>query len=201
MRDVSGKQKFSGAWDEHLKNCLNIYETLSTMRKATPTEKLKTIPIMLTWDVLKYYKNNVNRWRTYKASVSKLREWCKSDDKKSRILKKWQSSFWKKQMAEDSSEHKVTVCRKFVTKFISIQIQQDVGYHTDRFLRSILLTTVKISSIQRTSREHKPRTAQNCKKPSREPDQWQSQPHKKYSSIPECTIKEEEEDVLYYLFK
>ena len=66
--------------------------------------------------------------------------WANSDDRRARILSKWQSMTLLEAMADEPKESEVTVFRKFVAKLMSLQNQLDTTYHTDQFLRDRLLT-------------------------------------------------------------
>lgn len=91
-----------------------------------------------------------------------LRKWYNSDDRKARILTKWQSMTLLDAMAEDPTESEVTVFRNFVAKLMSLQNQLDITYHTDQFLRDRLLTSVNIPAIQSSLRDRLPRTSQQA---------------------------------------
>ena len=162
MRAFVGKPTFSGNWDEDLDNCLNIFNTLAVMCEVTEHEKLKAIPIMLTGDALNYFSNNSRACNSFDDAMKTLREWYNSDDKKSRILSKWQSMTLSKAMSNAPEESEVTVFRQFVSKLMSLQHQLDPTYHSDNFLRDRLLTAVDIPAIQATLRDRMPRTSQQA---------------------------------------
>lgn len=160
MRALIGKPSFSGSWEEDLDNCICVFDTLSTMCEMTETEKLKSVPIMLSGDALNYYASNSKNCKTYEEATQTLRSWYNSDDRKARILTKWQSMLLTEAMAEEPDESEVTIFRKFVAKLTSLQNQLDPTYQTDQFLRDRLLTAVDIPSIQSTLRDRLPRTSQ-----------------------------------------
>lgn len=146
---------------------IELLDTLKGTDMVTPTEKLKSMPILLTGVALNYYTNNLDKFTTYKAVFSTLRHYesVTKNDKNARLITKWQSIFLKQPMYEEKSESKVTVFRSFVTKLIFLQNQLNVWCDTDKLLRDRLLNTVNILSIKVTLWEHMKRTSQkaeNC---------------------------------------
>ena len=162
MKAFQGKQTFSGCWEEDLDNCINVYNTLALMCEVTPQDKMKAIPVMLTGDALNYYANNSKSCSTFDNAISMLRKWYNSDDRKARILTKWQSMKLSEAMNEDPKESEATVFRNFTASLMSLQNQLDDTYHDDKFLRDRLLTAVDIPSIQSSLRDRLPRTSQQA---------------------------------------
>ena len=162
MRAFQGKQTFSGSWEEDLDCCINIFNTLAVMCEVSMEDKLKAIPVMLTGDALNYYANNASSCIDFDQAMCMLRKWYNSDDRKARILTKWQSMKLSEAMNEDPGESEATVFRKFTAALMSLQNQLDVTYHEDKFLRDRLLTAVDIPSIQSSLRDRLPRTSQQA---------------------------------------
>ena len=160
MKAFQGKPTFSGSWEEDLDNCINIFNTLATMCEVTDADKLKAIPVMLKGDALNYYANNSSPCTHFDDAMSMLRKWYNSDDRKARILARWQSMKLSDAMNEEPDESEVTIFRKFTASLMSLQNQLDDSYHDDQFLRDRLLTAVDIPSIQSSLRDRLPRTSQ-----------------------------------------
>lgn len=162
IKAFSSKETFSGAWEEDLDNSINIFETLAIMCELNEEEKLKSIPVMLRGDALSFYATNVKKSKSYDEAMNLLRKWYNSEDKKARILSKWQGMSLTKAMTDEPEESEVEIFRKFVAKMISLQKQLDDVYHADHFLRDRLLTAVDIPKIQLTLRDRMPRNSQNA---------------------------------------
>lgn len=65
-------------------------------------------------------------------------------------------------MLEEPNEAEVTVLRTFVVNLMSLQNRLDESYHTDQFLRDLILTDVNIPSIQSALRDRLPTTIQEA---------------------------------------
>ena len=100
MRAFGTKKRFSGSWDEDLDDTISIFETLSNICELSDEEKLKAIPIMLMGDAMSYFSNKAKTYDTYEDAMITLRKWYNSDDKKARILTKWQTMSLSKEMAD-----------------------------------------------------------------------------------------------------
>ena len=135
MKAYVGKPIFTGNWDEDLDTCISVFNTLSKMCGMTDEDKVKSIPVMLSGDALSYFASNINENDEFTRATKLLREWYNSDDKKARILTKWQTMTLSEAMADEPKSSDVSVFRKFVAKLVSFQKQLDEIYHTDTFLR------------------------------------------------------------------
>lgn len=144
MKSFIGKLTISGSWEEDLDNVLSIFNTLATMCKVAPDEKLKAIQIMQKGDALSYFSSKINLCATFDDAIELLRNWYNGDDKKTRILSKWQDMRLSRAISQNPDASEVTIFRKFVADLMSLQKQLDKTYHADKFPRDRLLTAVYI---------------------------------------------------------
>lgn len=148
MKAFVGKPTFSGSWEEDLDNCINVFNTLSSMSEISSEEKLKAVPVMLGGDALSFFANNSSTCESFQGAMELLRNWYNSDDRKARVLTKWQGMKLSEALSQKPEESEVAVFRTFVAELMSMQNQLDKSYHQDQFLRDRLLTAVDIPSIQ-----------------------------------------------------
>lgn len=130
------------------------------MCEMTSKDNVKSIPVILTGDVLTYYANLICKCPDFDEVMTILRNWNNIDDRKARILSKWPSMALLYEMTDDTSESKVTVSRKFEAKLKSFHSQLDGTYLIDQFLRNGLHTEVNIPQIQPSLPELLPRSIQ-----------------------------------------
>lgn len=182
MRAFVGKPKLSGAWDEEIHNCINIFNTLSDICEETLEDKLKSVPVMLSGVALNYSANNVKGNGAYEEDISTLRAWYNSDFIKALILSKWHSMSLIEEMSEYPEKSDLKFFRKSVSNLMSLQYQLDITYRTDQFLRDRLLTSVNIPAIQSTLQDRLSGTSQQDINRDRKPTQRQ----KEFSKYKQC---------------
>lgn len=69
MRSYHGKQTFAAGWDEDLDNSISVYKSLSNMCEVSDSEKLRTLPVILSGDSLSYYSSQIKNCATYEEAV------------------------------------------------------------------------------------------------------------------------------------
>lgn len=89
-----------------------------------------------------------------------LQKWYNSDEKKSRILKEWQTMKLTESMLQNREESEVEVIRRFVARLMNLQKQLDTSFHGDRYFRYRLLNAVDIANIQEALRDKMPGSSQ-----------------------------------------
>ena len=135
MRAFNSKSKFTGSWEEDLDTTIKIFNTMSNMCGLTEDEKVRSIPLMLDGDALSYFSSNHKDGDNYDQSIEMLRNWYNNEEKRSRILTKWQTMTLTQAMSDDPTSSEVAVFRKFMARLGSLQRQLDTHYQTDSFLR------------------------------------------------------------------
>lgn len=100
MRAFNNKSTFGGNWDEDLDNCIKIINT-PAMCKVSDEEKMKSIPVMLKNDTLNYCENNIKGCSNFEETLRLLRNLYNNDDKRSRILAKWQTMKFSDELLEE----------------------------------------------------------------------------------------------------
>lgn len=108
---------------------------------------------MLLGDALSYFSNKLQHCKIYSDSTTSLRNWYSCYVRKARIFTAWQNMRFKKVMEDPPASSEVEVFRIFVSHLMSLQKQLDTHYHTDTFLRDLLLKSVDIPSIQTALRD------------------------------------------------
>lgn len=162
LKDLLEKEKFSGSWDDDIDNCINIFNTLSTMCKLTPEEKLISIPIILWGESINYYSTHLEYFEDFEAAMRIFRKSYRSEDLNARIPSKWKPMTLSEAMVYDPNNSEISIVRKFSSKFMSLRNKLDTSYHTNQILRYSLLTVVDIPAIKSTLRDRLPRTSQKA---------------------------------------
>lgn len=134
IRAFVGKPTFSGAYDEELEGIISVFETLARMCDISEDEKLRSIPIMLSGEALNHFALNIKGDDDYKDALKMMRSWYNNEEKKSRVLAKWQSMKLSEAFAEDPTNSEAAIFRTFVSKIIRLQNQLDASYQADNFL-------------------------------------------------------------------
>lgn len=88
------------------------------MCELTVEEKLKSNPVMVRGDALRFYETHMKRSSSYDEAMDLLRKWYNSVDKKARILSKWEGMSLTKAMTDEPEESEVEIFRKFVARMI-----------------------------------------------------------------------------------
>lgn len=170
---------------------------MSSICQLSADDKLKSIPIILRDYALNYFSSNSNQVKSFKAATNILRSWYNSDDRRSRILGRWQDMRLAISLGRDPDEFQVTVFRKFVVDLISLQKQLDTYYHDDHFLRDRLLTSIDIPLVQAAFKDRLPRNSQQAIKGIA----IQLREHKKSAGVSAACIAQEEDLGFYSLDK
>lgn len=58
MKDLIGRPKLSGGYEEDLENSFQVLHALTSMCQVRDEEKWRALPIMLTGDALSVYQGN-----------------------------------------------------------------------------------------------------------------------------------------------
>lgn len=91
-----------------------------------------------------------------------MREWYNIEDRKSRILTKWQSINFSEAMDDEPTETEVTMFRRFLAKLMTLQNRLGSTYHTDQLIKDRQMKAIDIPQIKSTLCDHMPRTSQQA---------------------------------------
>lgn len=144
---------FTGIWVEDFHSTKSVYETMATICEVADEEKLKANLVMLFGDFLIYHPSHVKQSVKYEDFIGVPRMWYKNVDKRLRIIIKWQSMRFTRELMNGRNKAEVDVSRKLFAELMSLQKQLNLSYHSDRFPRDQLMTAVDISAVQIALRE------------------------------------------------
>lgn len=118
-----------------------------------------SLPIMLAGDVLNFYFTLLKDLKVYDDEVSQMQSWYTRNGKIACILTAWKTMTLSKAMDEGPTSSDVSVLRKFLSRLMSQQMRLYKTYHSDIFLRDILLTAVDETSMKTNLRDRMPRSS------------------------------------------
>lgn len=148
----TGREKFSGKWEENVEASLVLYETLSTICKLSERERETSIglPIMLNVVFFTFYTVLISYHATYNAKIMKMKEWLSSDLERKIMLRSFHESRLAEDMKNNPDKSEVSVFRSFSLKLSTLQKQPDTHYHHNDVLvdQLIYLYTHQKYSIQ-----------------------------------------------------
>ena len=159
MRAYTGREKFSGAFDEDLNSALELYETMSRMCYLTEEQKAKGFPVMLRDDALNYYLTTHNPEDTFAVTVDRFRNNYMTPEQKNRVLISWQTMRLSAQMRENPDSSELQVFRSMVTKLSKLQRQLEKEYRGDVFLRDQIIIASDLPAAQQSMRERVPKSS------------------------------------------
>lgn len=111
MKAMQRKTTFAEGWEDFLDTIISAFNTIAAMCQVDADDKLKALPIMLQGDVLNYLSCHAHSCASFDEAIAILRRWYNSDDRKARILVKWQELRLSKAMAKAPTESEVAVFR------------------------------------------------------------------------------------------
>ena len=150
--------KYGGEMEENLHRHKREYDMNCLSLQVSSRKALENVYICLKGVALEYYFAEVRmKVRSVAEAFEMLQKRFISEDRRQRSLMEWQTITFHDCKQEGEDDRKTL--SRLLTKAMQLQSQLDVRYHSDEFLRDMLLRATAKESFASTIHLHTPRTS------------------------------------------